>query len=123
MENKTYTINQSRSGMGKHLLEDWQFCFFMKGLVAPEEGITLGGIKIIGHTPSHNASIFFRASAKPEKDNDSLRNDLLSGLRNIIISWMANHFSFFIGHGPLWADYIFLYTKIKKIHFPLSPCF
>jgi hypothetical protein len=55
----------------------------VKGLVAPEEGITLGDIMIFGIPPSHDASIFFKASTKPEKDNDALRNDLLSNLRNI----------------------------------------
>jgi hypothetical protein len=70
--------------MEKHLLEDWQFCFFVKGLVAPEEGITLGDIMIFGVPPSHDASIFFKVSTKPEKDNDALRNELLSNLRNIV---------------------------------------
>ena len=69
--------------MGKHLSEDWQFCFFVKGLVAPEEGITLGDIMIFGIPPSHDASIFFKVSKEPGKDNDALRNDLLSNLRNI----------------------------------------
>jgi len=70
--------------MGKHLSEDWQFCFFMKGLVAPEEGITFGDIMIFGKPPSDDAIVFFKASTKPEKDNDALRNDLLSNLRNIV---------------------------------------
>ena len=63
--------------------EDWQFCFLVKGLIAPEEGITLGDMMIFGVPPSHDARIFFKASTKPEKDKDALRNDLLSNLRNI----------------------------------------
>jgi len=66
------------------LSEDWQFCFFVKGLVAPEEGITLGDIMIFGKPPSDDAIIFFKASTKPETDNDALRNDLLDNLRNIV---------------------------------------
>jgi len=69
--------------MGKHLSEDWQFCFFVKGLVAPEEGITLGDMKIFGIPPSDDASIFFKASTKPERDKDALRNELRNNLRNI----------------------------------------
>ncbi|MDQ1278909.1 MAG: hypothetical protein QG670_169 [Thermoproteota archaeon] len=55
----------------------------MKGMVAPQEGITLGDIIIIGYPPSHDASIFFRASIKPDMNNDDLRNNLLDNLRNI----------------------------------------
>jgi hypothetical protein len=69
--------------MGKRLSEDWQFCFFVKGLVAPEEGITFGDMMILGIPPSHDASIFFKVSTKSEKDKDALRNDLLNNLRNI----------------------------------------
>lgn len=70
--------------MGKHLSEDWQFCFSVKGLVAPEEGITLGDIMIFGVPPSHEARIFFKASTKAENDRDALREDLLSNLGNIV---------------------------------------
>jgi len=83
LDKKNLYSKPDRTRMEKHLSEDWQFCFFVKGLVAPEEGITLGDIMIFGIPPSHDASIFFKASTKPEKDNDALRNDLLSNLRNI----------------------------------------
>lgn len=69
--------------MGKYLSEDWQFCFYVRGLIAPEKGITLGGMIIFGIPPSDDASIFFKVSTKAEKDHDVLRNDLLNNLRNI----------------------------------------
>lgn len=63
--------------------EDWQFCFFATGLVAPEEGIKFGDMIILGLPPSHSASVFFKVPVKPQKNTDELRSELLNTMRNI----------------------------------------
>jgi hypothetical protein len=55
----------------------------VKGLVAPEEGIKLGNIMIIGIPPSHDASIFFKVSTKSEEYDDALGEHLLGDLKNM----------------------------------------
>lgn len=79
----TYTRNLIQNKRRMYLSVDWQYCFFVRGLVAPEEGIRLGDIMIIGIPPSHDANVFLRLSTKSEEYNDSMQNQLLSDLKNI----------------------------------------
>lgn len=75
--------------------EDWQFCFFVKGLVAPEEGVEFDNVLIKGIPPSYEASIFFRVPIKDENDDkekDEIRDCLMRNLRSIMLvySLVAN---------------------------------
>lgn len=72
--------------------EDWQFCFSVKGLIAPEKGVQLNDILIRGIPPSHDASVYFKASTKNENERDKLRDELVDVLRNIaqVYGLMAN---------------------------------
>jgi hypothetical protein len=66
------------------LSEDWQFCFSVKGLVAPEKEVTFDDLLIRGIPPSHDARVFFKVTIKNEKEKDDLRDNLLNALRNIV---------------------------------------
>jgi len=67
------------------LSEEWQFCFFVKGLVAPEKEVIFDDILIKGMPPSDDASVFFKVSTRNEEEKDDLRDNLRNDLRNIIL--------------------------------------
>jgi len=67
------------------LSEEWQFCYSVKGLVAPEKEITFGSVLIRGKSPSHEASVFFKTPVGNEKEKDDCRDKLVKVLRNIML--------------------------------------
>jgi hypothetical protein len=74
---------------GLFLSEDWQFCFFVKNLVAPEKEVSFDNVLIKGIPPSHDACIFFKTSIKQgdEKEKEEIEKNFRDILRNISLTY------------------------------------
>jgi hypothetical protein len=70
------------------LNEDWQFCFFLDGIVAPvKEALVFENLIIRGTPPSHGACVYFKASVKTdnEEEIEKLEKSLMNALRDIAL--------------------------------------
>lgn len=63
--------------------EYWQICFSVKGLRAPDEILLNDNILIRG-TPHDDAHVFLKVTIENEEDKNSLRDDMLIVLNNIL---------------------------------------
>lgn len=64
--------------------EDWQFCFHLKGLIAPLEGVAFDNMLFLGFPPSDDASVFLKSSIEVNADKDKFKDELMDDLRNIM---------------------------------------
>lgn len=69
--------------MSRTLPEDWQFCFSVKGLGAPVDGLACGNMLIVGLPPSDDARVCFKLPLLPNVDKDKVKDGLMSKLRNV----------------------------------------
>lgn len=64
------------------MLEEWQFCFHVKGLVAPTKGLTLDDMLIVGFPPSDEGVVFIKKTIDPNANKDEIRDEIRNRLSN-----------------------------------------
>jgi hypothetical protein len=106
------------------LSKEIQFCFSIKGLIAPQEAIIFDNILIRGIPPSDGACIYFKAIKKevPDEEKTKEEDNLINSLRGTIGSIVqiyallsGHHVTVLPGHSSTYisAERPFGYEKLR----------